>query len=105
MRRPRRRQLLVDREGRRRGVRWWLDHTRRPTIIEQSAEREKGEEEGGECLDENNPGVPGVGAGSNLRGDDNDNRRRRQEGPACGGSGELGVGRNVRTAVVVPAGR
>ncbi len=50
-------------------------------------------------------GVPGVGAGSNLRGDDNDNRRRRQEEPACGGSGEVGVGCNVRTAVVVPAGQ
>ncbi len=41
----------------------------------------------------------------NLRGDDNDNRRRRQEGPACGGSGEVGVGHNVRTAVIVPAGQ
>jgi hypothetical protein len=47
-------------------------------------------------------GVPGVGAGSNLRGDNNDNRRRRQEGPVCGGSGEVGVGRIVRTTVVVP---
>ncbi len=26
-------QLLVDGEGRRRGVRWWLDHIRQPTII------------------------------------------------------------------------
>ncbi len=86
-------------------MQWWLDHTRLPTIIEQSAEREKGEEEGGECLNENNLGVPGVGAGSNLRGDDNDNRWRRQEGPACGGSGEVKVGCNVCTAVIVPVGR
>jgi hypothetical protein len=49
--------------------------------------------------------VPGVRVGSNLRGDGNDNWRRRQEGPACGEGGEVGVGRNVRTAVVVPAGQ
>jgi hypothetical protein len=49
-------------------------------------------------------GVPGVGAGSNLRFDNNHNRQRRQEGPACGGSGEVGVGCNVRTTVIIPVG-